>query len=205
LATVEGSARSVLTGERVALNFVSHLSGIATLTHQYLQKVKPYRTEILATRKTTPGWRFLEKYAIQKGGGNIHRMGLYDEVLIKENHIALRERHPQTLEAWIQRVYRKRPKGIPMVVEAQSLQEARQLIAAPVHKILLDNLTPRQIRKAVHFRNQKGKRPILQASGGITLKNVREIARTGVEQVSVGVLTHSAPAVNISMDIDRIH
>jgi len=207
LATLEGPAGSILTGERVSLNFLSHLFGIATLTRRYLQQVKPYRMKILATRKTTPGWRFLEKYAVQMGGGEIHRMGLYDEVLVKENHLLIASkswRHADTLRGWIQKVRRGVPKGIKIVVEAQTLREARGLLSASVDKILLDNLTPKQIRKVVLLRNRKGKRPLLQASGGVTLETIRKIAGTGIEEVSVGRLTHSAPAVNISVDIDKI-
>ena len=208
LSTFEGPARSILTGERTALNFVTHLSGIATLTRKYLKAVRPYGTEILATRKTTPGLRSLEKYAIRMGGGNVHRMGLYDEVLVKENHLAIRQAtgntRQETIKEWIEGIRRRTPKGMKIVVEAQNLMEARLLLDSPVDKILLDNLSQKALRKIVQFRNRKGRHPKLQASGGITFETIRSIARTGVEEVSVGRLTHSAPALNISVDIDRI-
>ncbi len=208
LATFEGPARSILTAERVALNFIMHLSGIATLTRRYLERAGPYRIKILATRKTTPGWRSLEKYAIRMGGGDIHRMGLYDEVLVKENHLALRpktkDQRPKTLKEWIKQIRRRMPKGMKIVVEAQSFRKARLLLNCPVDKILLDNLPPKTLLKVVRLRNRNGSRPRLQASGGITLENIRTVARTGVEEISIGRLTHSAPALNISVDIDRI-
>ena len=208
LATFEGPARSILTGERTALNFVTHLSGIATVTRRYIDAAKPYGMAILATRKTTPGLRILEKYAIQMGGGNVHRMGLYDEVLVKENHLAIRQAagntRQETMKEWIGKIRRQTPKEMKIVVEAQSLQEARLLLDCPVDKILLDNLPPKTLRKIVQLRNRKGKHPRLQASGGITLETIRSVARTGIEEVSVGRLTHSAPALNISVDIDQI-
>lgn len=208
LATFEGPARSILTGERTALNFVTHLSGIATLTRKYRDAVKPYGTMILATRKTTPGLRVLEKYAIRMGGGDVHRMGLYDEVLIKENHIAIRRatgsKRQETFKEWLRSIRKRIPRGMKIVVEAQSFREARLLLGCPIDKILLDNLPPKTLRKVVRLRNQKGRRPRLQASGGITLETIRNVARTGVEEISVGRLTHSAPALNLSVDIDKI-
>lgn len=201
---LEGPARSVLTGERVALNFISHLSGIATLTRLYVEKVKPYRVKILATRKTTPGWRLLEKHAVKMGGGEVHRMGLYDAILIKENHLFLRPKtrgRSEALKEWVQKIRRQAPKRIILEAEAQSPREVRLLLDTPIDIILLDNLTVSEIRKAVLLRNRKGKRPLLGVSGGVTLQNIRKIARTGVERISVGRMTHSAPALNVSLDI----
>ena len=207
VATLEGPARSILTGERVALNFVTHLSGVATLTRRYVEKIRPYRAQILATRKTTPGLRFLEKSALRAGGGDDHRMGLYDQILVKENHLEIRSKaigRKEGLKKWAQDLKKKTPKGIKIEVEAQSLRLLRQLLASPIDIILLDNLSLPQIHQAVLLRNRKGKRPLLGVSGGVTFKTVRAIARTGVERISVGRLTHSAPAVNVSIDIDRI-
>ena len=207
VATLEGSARSILTGERAALNFVTHLSGIATLTRRYVKKVKPYRARILATRKTTPGWRFLEKYALRVGGGDDHRMGLYDQILVKENHLEIRSKaigRRENLKKWAQNLKKRTPKGIKIEVEAQNFNVLRQLLASPVDIILLDNLSVPQIRQAVLLRNKRGEKPLLGVSGGVTFKTVRAIAKTGVERISVGRLTHSAPATNISIDIDRI-
>ncbi len=207
VAILEGPARSILTGERVALNFISHLSGIATLTRRYVEKVRPYRAKILATRKTTPGWRFLEKYALRTGGGEDHRMGLYDQILVKENHLEIRSKamgRKEDLKKWTQALKKKTPKGIKIEVEAQNLKVFRRLLTSQVDIILLDNLSVPQIRKAVLLRNRRGKRPLLGVSGGVTLGTVRSIAKTGVERISVGRLTHSAPAINISIDIDRV-
>jgi len=207
VVVLEGPARSILTGERIALNFLSHLSGVATLTRRYVDKVKPYRVKILATRKTTPGWRFLEKYALRVGGGEDHRMGLYDQVLVKENHLALRQKtkdkRPKTLREWMNVIRKRAPRGMKIEVEAQSLREFRELLPSPADIILLDNLSVQEIRKAVMLRNRKGKRPLLGVSGGVTLANIRQIAKTGVDRISVGRMTHSAPAVNISIDIEN--
>ena len=164
VAILEGPARSILTGERVALNFLTHLSGISTLTRRYVEKVRPYRTRILATRKTTPGWRFLEKYALRTGGGEDHRMGLYDQILVKENHLDLRSKtksQKQELKKWIETLRRRTPKGIKIEVEAQNLRVFRQLLMSRVDIILLDNLSVRQIRQAVLLRNKRGKKPLL--------------------------------------------
>ena len=207
VATLVGPARSILTGERTVLNFVTHLSGVATLTRSYVEKVKPYRAQILATRKTTPGLRFLEKSALRAGGGDDHRMGLYDQILVKENHLEIRSKaigRREDLKSWTKALKKKTSRGIKIEVEAQSLSVLRQLLASPVDIILLDNLPIPQIHQAVLLRNQRRKRPLLGVSGGVTLKTVRAVAKTGVERISVGRLTHSAPAINISIDIDRV-
>ena len=205
VVVLEGSARSILTGERIALNFLAHLSGVATLTRRYVEIAKPFGAQILATRKTTPGWRLLEKYALRMGGGQDHRMGLYDQVLVKENHLQLRSASDERkgLKEWVAKIKKKVPRGMKIEVEAQSFREFLQLLSSKTDIILLDNLSVSEIRRAVLLR--KGKRPLLGVSGGVTLENVRQIAKTGVERISVGRLTHSTPSVNISMDFEEIH
>ena len=199
LLSVSGSARAILTAERVALNFVQRLSGVATLTSQFVQAIRGTRAEILDTRKTTPGWRRLEKYAVTCGGGCNHRMGLYDMVLIKDNHLAALARvesHP--IAAAVQRVRAQQPH-LKIEVEADTLEQVDQALAAGVDLILLDNMNPIQLRLAV--QKCKG-RAQTEASGGIALASVRAVAEAGVDFISVGALTHSARAVDIGLDFE---
>ncbi len=192
LATVEGPASALLSGERVALNFLQRLSGIATLTHQFVQAVAGTGAVILDTRKTTPGWRLLEKWAVRLGGAHNHRMGLFDMVLVKENHIAIAGGIRQAVEA----VRRTWGQQFPVEVEVRNRQELEEALALNVDRILLDNMNLEQLREAVQMT--AGRVP-LEASGGVTLQTVRAIAETGVDYISVGQLTHSAPALDISM------
>ncbi len=192
LATLEGPASALLSGERVALNFLQRLSGIATLTHQFVQAVAGTGAVILDTRKTTPGWRLLEKWAVRLGGAHNHRMGLFDMVLIKENHIAIAGGIRQAVEA----VRRTWGQQFPVEVEVRNRQELEEALALNVDRILLDNMNLDQLREAVQMT--AGRVP-LEASGGVTLQTVRAIAETGVDYISVGQLTHSAPALDISM------
>jgi nicotinate-nucleotide pyrophosphorylase (carboxylating) len=199
LMRVRGPARAILSAERVALNFVQRLSGIATLTAQFVAAVRGTRAQILDTRKTTPGWRRLEKYAVRCGGGRNHRFGLFDMVLIKDNHLAaLRGARPNPIAAAV-RAARKRFPGLRVEVEADTLAQARQAVEAGADMILLDNMTPRRLRRAVQWI---GGRAVTEASGGVTLRNVRAIARAGVDFISVGALTHSARAVDIGLDFE---
>jgi nicotinate-nucleotide pyrophosphorylase (carboxylating) len=191
---LRGSTRSILTGERVALNFIQRLSGVATLTARFVDAVRGTGAEILDTRKTTPGLRALEKAAVRSGGGRNHRMGLYDAVMVKDNHllagpeieaaiVALREGHP----------------GILVELEADSIDQVRAFIdIAGVDVILLDNMSPKDLRACVSLRKQGIK---FEASGGISLETVREIAETGVDFISVGQLTHSARAIDFSLEL----
>jgi len=192
---VEGDARSLLMAERVALNFLQRLSGIATLTAMFCEAVRGYRVKILDTRKTTPGLRALEKWAVRLGGGYNHRQSLADGILIKDNHLALAGRDV----ARACRLARERaPHGLKIEVEAQTLDEVRAALDGGADIVLLDNMDLPSIRKAVELI--KG-RALVEVSGGVTLANVREIAAVGPDLISVGALTHSAPAVNLSMDI----
>jgi nicotinate-nucleotide pyrophosphorylase (carboxylating) len=199
LLEVSGAARAILGAERVALNFVQRLSGVATLTAQFVDAVKGTRAQILDTRKTTPGWRRFEKYAVACGGGRNHRLGLFDLVLIKDNHVAaLRDAKPNAIAAAVQRARRKSPK-LKVEVEADTLAQVKQAAEAGADIILLDNMTPAQLRRAVRLVHGCAK---TEASGGVDLKNVGAIARTGVDFISVGALTHSAPAVDIGLDFE---
>lgn len=199
LLRVSGAARAILSAERVALNFVQRLSGISTLTAQYVAAVRGTRARILDTRKTTPGWRRFEKYAVTCGGGRNHRLGLFDLVLIKDNHLAaLRAAKPNAVAAAVRRARVKFP-GLKIEVEADTLAQVAQAVAAGADIVLLDNMTPAQLRRAVA---RVAGRAQTEASGGVNLKTVRAIARTGVDFISVGAVTHSARAVDIGLDFE---
>ena len=199
LLHVTGSARALLSAERVALNFVQRLCGIATLTAQFVDAIKGTPARILDTRKTTPGWRRLEKYAVACGGGRNHRLGLFDMVLIKDNHLAaLRNESPNAIAAAVARARAQYPQ-LKVEVEADTLEQVEQAVAAGADLILLDNMNLAQLRVAV----QKCKdRALTEASGGVILAGVRAIAETGVDFISVGALTHSARAVDIGLDFE---
>ena len=199
LLRLTGPARAILTAERVALNYVQHLSGIATLTAQFVAALKGTRAQILDTRKTTPGWRRFEKYAVACGGGKNHRFGLFDLVLIKDNHLAaLQAEKPNAVAAAIQRA-RKRYPRLKVEVEADTLEQAAQAVEAGADILLLDNMTPAQLRQAVKIAKGRAQ---TEASGGVRLDTVRAIADSGVDFISVGALTHSARAVDIGLDFE---
>lgn len=197
LLKVHGPARAILTAERVALNFIQRLSGIATLTSRFVEAVAGTKAKILDTRKTTPGWRSLEKYAVQCGGGVNHRFGLFDRILIKDNHLAaLRNEPPNAIEAAVRRARAQYPK-LTVEVEADTLEQAAQACQAGADIVLLDNMSNEDLRAAVKLIGGRAK---TEASGGVNLVSVRAIAETGVDFISVGALTHSAPAVDIALD-----
>ena len=200
LLKVAGPARALLSAERVALNFVQRLSGIATLTAQFVAAVKGTPVQILDTRKTTPGWRRFEKYAVRCGGGTNHRFGLFDLVLVKDNHrLALRNELPNAIAAAVQRACTKFP-DLKIEVEADTLEQVEQAADAGADIILLDNMNPVQLRLAVQKIRGRAK---TEASGGVYLANVSSIAKTGVDFISVGSLTHSARAVDIGLDFEE--
>ncbi len=197
---VRGSARSILTAERVALNFLQRLSGIATLTRQFVESVGPHPAKILDTRKTTPGLRQLEKDAVVAGGGTNHRFGLYDMALVKDNHL-LAWSGFSALAAAVQRLREARP-GFRVELEADNLDQVRAFLQIEgVEIILLDNMSVAAMREAVALGKGIVK---FEASGGITLKNVGQIAATGVDFISIGALTHSAPAVDLSLELTHV-
>ena len=202
LIRVEGSARSILTAERTALNFLQRLSGVATLTAHYVEQIKGTRAQILDTRKTTPGYRLLEKKAVLDGGGSNHRLGLYDRAMVKDNHLVA-EGGTHAIQAAIHRLKADKPE-VEVELEADNLVQVRSFLALDgVDHILLDNMSLEQLREAVILRGERGK-PMFEASGGITLETLRDIAETGVDFISVGALTHSAPALDIGLDFETL-
>lgn len=200
LLRISGPARAILTAERVALNFVQRLSGIATLTAQFVDAIEGTSAQILDTRKTTPGWRRFEKYAVTCGGGTNHRFGLFDLILIKDNHLAaLREASPNAVAAAVRQARATYPQ-IKVEVEADTLDQVNQAVDAGADFVLLDNMTLVQLRLAV--QKCKG-RTKTEASGGVTLASIRGIAETGVDFISVGAITHSARAVDVGLDFEE--
>ena len=200
LLKISGASRAILSAERVALNFVQRLSGVATVTAHFADAVRGTGAKILDTRKTTPGWRRLEKYAVACGGGTNHRLGLFDLVLIKDNHlVALRHAKPNAIAAAVARARNKFPK-LKVEVEADTLEQVAQAAGAGADIILLDNMPPAQLRRAVKLVRGRAR---LEASGGVNLRTVRALAATGVDFISVGALTHSARAVDIGLDFAR--
>jgi nicotinate-nucleotide pyrophosphorylase (carboxylating) len=200
LLHIAGPTRALLSAERVALNFAQRLSGIATLTAEFVEAVKGTHTQILDTRKTTPGWRRLEKYAVSCGGGRNHRFGLFDMILVKDNHLAaLKNELPNAIAAAVERARAKYPK-LTVEVEADTLDQVEQAVAAGADIVLLDNMDLAQMRLAVQKCNGHAQ---TEASGGVTLASIRAIAETGVDFISVGALTHSARAVDIALDFEQ--
>jgi nicotinate-nucleotide pyrophosphorylase (carboxylating) len=202
IAIVSGSARAILAGERTALNFLAHLSGVATLTAQFVEAARPGRARVLDTRKTTPGLRSLEKAAVAAGGADNHRMGLYDAILIKENHSALAGGVAEAV-----RRSREAQPGMPVEIEVRDTEEVQAALAAGADRLLLDNMNIGGLRSAVAARDAAasdgGARAELEASGGVSLTTTPEIASTGVDFISVGALTHSAPALDLSLLFDE--
>lgn len=197
---VRGLARSILKGERVALNFLQRLCGIATLTREFVNAVGNHSAKILDTRKTTPGLRALEKAAVVAGGGVNHRFGLYDMVLIKDNHLAALGGISSFADR-IRRLRQERP-NIRIEVEADDLEQARAFVELDgIDVILLDNMPPAQMREALALRRDNIK---FEASGGITLKNVKRVAATGVDYISIGALTNAAPAIDIALEMTNV-
>jgi len=198
---VDGATRAILTGERTALNFLGRLSGVATLTRHYVEAVAGTGTRILDTRKTTPGWRALEKEAVRSGGGSNHRSGLYDMVMVKDNHIVA----AGGIAAAVARIRESNAQGLAVEVEVNSLEELEELLPLGVDRILLDNMATEVMTEAVkRVRDLLGESaPELEASGNITVETIRDVAETGVDLISVGALTHSAPSADFSLRMLR--
>jgi len=195
IVKIFGPVRGILAAERTALNFLQRLSGIATLTSKFVEKTAGTRAKILDTRKTTPGWRYLEKYAVRAGGGYNHRLGLYDMILIKENHVVAGSSITNAVER-IRREISARNLHLAIEVESRTLDEVAEALTLSVDRIMLDNMPLWPIREAVKMVNG---RVALEVSGGVTLETVREIAETGVDYISIGALTHSAKALDLTL------
>ncbi len=212
LGVLQGNARDLLTAERTILNFVGHLSGISSLTRKFVEAIAGTKARLYDTRKTTPGYRRLEKYAVRCGGGHNHRMGLYDAVLIKDNHLALGRQHQiganytpsQAVEQarkFVQGYLEQDPRREMMIeVEVDSLEQLREVLPARPDIVLLDNMSCEQLREAVAIRDAAGSQAELEASGGINLTTVRGVAETGVDRISSGALTHSAICMDVALD-----
>jgi nicotinate-nucleotide pyrophosphorylase (carboxylating) len=196
VARVSGGARAILAGERTALNFLQRLSGVATLTRRFVQAVEGTGARIFDTRKTMPGFRRLDKYAVRAGGGRNHRLGLYDQVLVKENHLAAAG-GLRPGEA-VRKARAGTPPGTVVEVEVETLDEFRDALAAGPDVVMLDDMPPDEIRAALALRGPGGK-PEIEVSGGVRLETVRELALLGADRISIGALTHSAPALDVSM------
>jgi nicotinate-nucleotide pyrophosphorylase (carboxylating) len=221
LLHLDGKARAILTGERASLNFLGRLCGIAKLVHQFVEKIQGTRARIRDTRKTTPGLRLLEKYAVKTGGGTNHRIGLYDAILLKENHIALAggvkaaldqanayaalHSKPSALTAYEEAVPpRATDTVLPIQIEVRDERELREALSAGAESVLLDNMSPPEAKKCISVARSLQPECIIEISGGINLDNVRAYAETGADFLSSGSLTHSAPAANLSLLVDSI-
>jgi len=195
LLEISGSYRALLTGERVALNFLQRMSGIATMTANYVDTLKDYKTKILDTRKTVPGLRLLDKYAVKMGGGTNHRIGLYDMVLIKDNHIKI----AGGITNAVTQIKKNLPVGIKIEVETTTIEEVKEALATGVDIIMLDNMSNNTMADSVKIINGRAK---VEASGNMTMERLKEVAATGVDFISIGALTHSVSAFDISMNIE---
>ena len=198
IAYIEGDAKAVLSAERTALNFLSRLSGISTATAQFVEAARPYRAKIMDTRKTAPGLRLLEKYAVKAGGGTNHRIGLHDQVLIKDNHLAAAGYDWDAVSRAVKSCQRKK---IKVEIEVQDLKQFNEALKINPDIIMLDNMDLKEIKSAVALRDKYCHGLRLEVSGGVSLKNIEKIASTGVEMISIGALTHSAGAVDFSLEI----
>ena len=198
IGAIEGKVGSILRGERVALNFLQRLSGIATETSRYVEAVRGTKARIVDTRKTTPGLRFLEKYAVRAGGGQNHRVHLGDGILIKDNHLAALRARGLDMKAAIDLARKNAPHTLKIEVEVTTVEEAGEAVAAGADIVMLDNMSVEEMRRAV---KSMGGQVLVEASGGVTLENVKSVAETGVDLISVGALTHSVKALDISLEL----
>jgi nicotinate-nucleotide pyrophosphorylase (carboxylating) len=206
VARAAGPLAGILIGERTTLNFVGHLSGIASLTHEFVSAAQGTAATILDTRKTLPGWRSLAKYAVRAGGGTNHRMGLFDGVLVKDNHIAAWSRMVgnSRLADAVRQARSETPPGVSVEFEVDTLEQLRDVLEGRPNIVLLDNMSTDELCDAVRIRNETAPQVLLEASGGITLETIRAIAETGVERISIGALTHSARCFDLGFDFHHI-
>jgi nicotinate-nucleotide pyrophosphorylase (carboxylating) len=203
LATVSGPIRAILSGERSALNFLQHLSGIATQTRRYVDAVAGFPCKILDTRKTLPGFRLLGKYAVRCGGGHNHRAGLHDGILIKDNHLVALGLGQKDIRMALEAARQLAGSAVPLQIEVENLEELDEALWCQPDIVLLDNMSIKQVSEAVKRRDAVAPATLLEASGGVTLATVRDFAETGVNRISIGALTHSAPALDIALDYER--
>jgi nicotinate-nucleotide pyrophosphorylase (carboxylating) len=202
-ARLSGRLQAILAGERLALNLLGHMSGVASITARYVAAVAGTKAKVCDTRKTTPGWRYLDKYAVRVGGGTNHRIGLFDGVLIKDNHLAgLAEAEARPIAAAVGRARSAAPAGTVVEVEIDSLTQLDEALASAPDIILLDNMTPENLGLAVEIRDSIAPRVQLEASGGINLQTIAAVARAGVDRISVGALTHSATVLDLALDYE---
>ncbi len=200
IAIIEGQAAGILRSERTILNFLTLLSAVATRTRRYVDKVRPYGVKIMDTRKTIPLLRYLEKYAVTTGGGHNHRMGLFDQVLIKDNHIRVQGR--KDIANLIERARRSKPKGTTVEIEVEDLAEFKEALSAGPDIIMLDNMSPDDVKKCIEMRSHSDKRAMIEVSGGITIDNIEDYARCRPEMISIGTLTDSIKSIDMSLEID---
>ncbi|WP_342348317.1 carboxylating nicotinate-nucleotide diphosphorylase [uncultured Nitrospira sp.] len=198
ILSIKGKAQSLLQGERIALNFLQRLSGISTLTHQFCEAVRDYPVAIVDTRKTTPGLRALEKWAVRLGGGKNHRFSLHDGMLIKDNHLMVMASQRMNITQTCLWARQHAPHGLRICVEVETIAQVRQALKGKADVLLLDNMTPDHVRQAIDIIQ---KQALVEVSGGMTLDNVRDMAEAGPDFISIGALTHSAPSMDLSMDI----
>ena len=195
IAELEGNVRDILLAERTFLNFIQRMSGVATYTNQFVMAVGKYPTKILDTRKTLPAYRMMDKYSVVCGGGSNHRMGLYDMVMLKDNHIAACGGIVPALE----NVFENKPKGVKVEIEVENLEQLKQVLDFPVDQIMLDNMNTEQMSEAVQIVRKQGHSAVIEASGNMTLERVEQVAKAGVDVISIGAITHSVSALDISL------
>ncbi len=202
VALLEGPARAILTAERTALNLLGYLSGISTLTSKFVEKAGPGKVKIVDTRKTLPGLRYLAKYAVRTGGGFNHRMGLYDQILVKDNHLKITGLKLR-IKGLIKKIKNEKPKNMKLEVEVKNLKEFREALEAQPDIIMLDNMKLTDIRKMIKLKGRSKQRPLIEVSGNVSLKNVSQIAKVGPDIISIGSLTHSVESIDVSLNISK--
>jgi len=202
VALLQGPARAILTAERTALNLLGYLSGISTLTSKFVEKAGPGKVKIVDTRKTLPGLRYLAKYAVRTGGGFNHRMGLYDQILVKDNHLKIAGLKLR-IKGLIKKIKNEKPKNMKLEVEVKNLKEFREALEAQPDIIMLDNMKLTDIRKMIKLKGRSKQRPLIEVSGNVSLKNVSQIAKVGPDIISIGSLTHSVESIDVSLNISN--
>ena len=202
VALLQGPARAILTAERTALNLLGYLSGISTLTSKFVEKAGPGKVKIVDTRKTLPGLRYLAKYAVRTGGGFNHRMGLYDQILVKDNHLKIAGLKLR-IKGLIKKIKNEKPKNMKLEVEVKNLKEFKEALEAQPDIIMLDNMKLTDIRKMIKLKERSKQKPLIEVSGNVSLKNVSQIAKAGPDIISIGSITHSVESIDVSLNISN--